>query len=496
MRTRALLWGAVAMWVGVAAQAGPPEAPADSAPAWGTRFLYYLPNRLADLVDIVRARLRLGPGLAAGVRVTDYGAFHAGEYHSVYLGLPGPRHPRLRRRFVGAEELNGIVMAGVDATDNTFQGPEYTPTEVDIGAHLLLAGVDAGFDPLEIADFLAGLVFLDPGDDDYPRKGDEGPRVSSGVSVGRGAGSFLVDPKPAAFDSWAARLDYLQTNVHRRISNPIRATDQFFALRDRERLATPDTRFRFGLYAEMVQRDGLEARLEPDLEMEVELPNLERRLRLFVETAPEDDLPGRDLSEQEDRDLKLGVRKLFRRYSISTDAGVRVRWVPEAFARIAWKPVWWAGLWRFRPQQRLFYETDDGLGEMTSLAIGRWFGASRRNVALSGTSGKWTFNDERYAWEQTFRVAHILTLLDEDARGQGADWRSTAKAVALRYSCFGEETVVTTHRAMVDLRWPMYRQWVFWDVATGVEWANGYDWDEAFRLNVGIDMLFWGTGFE
>ena len=33
--------------------------------------LWYIPNRISDLLDIVRARLRLGPGLEVGARFTD-----------------------------------------------------------------------------------------------------------------------------------------------------------------------------------------------------------------------------------------------------------------------------------------------------------------------------------------------------------------------------------------------------------------------------------------
>ncbi len=66
-----------------------PEAP----PSWGNAILWYVPNRVLDLLDIFRLRIRVGPGLAANFRITDYGAFYIGNYNSVYVGLPGPRSP-------------------------------------------------------------------------------------------------------------------------------------------------------------------------------------------------------------------------------------------------------------------------------------------------------------------------------------------------------------------------------------------------------------------
>ena len=109
----------------------PPPSPAEpaseaSAPARvsiGRRLLWYVPNRCMDLLDIFRFRVRLGPGLAAGVRVTDFGAFYIGEYYSLYGGLPGPRNPHYLRLPVGAERLKGIVFCGVNATDDTLYVP-------------------------------------------------------------------------------------------------------------------------------------------------------------------------------------------------------------------------------------------------------------------------------------------------------------------------------------------------------------------------------------
>lgn len=492
-RSRVLVC-ALVLLLGARASVADPGADAEEArPGWGLRLLYYVPNRLVDLVDIFRARLRIGPGLAVGLRVTDYGAFYIGDYNGMYLGLPGPRVPRHHRWPVGVEELRGIVIGGVDATDNTLWGPEYAPTEVTAGAHLLLVGADVGIDPLEFADFLSGLVFCDLVGDDYPRRPDGGVRLTSGVSVGPGAGAFAVAPKPDSFMSWSERLNYLETNVHLRVSNPIKATDQYFATDGLPRLSTPDVRSRLGIYASTVQGADSEVNFDPDFRVEVDLPNLERRLKLFIENTQENILPGRDLSEQDDEGLRIGARRWNKRYNIRTDLGVRARWPPEAFARIEWRPDWSAGPWRFAPRQRLFYETDDGFGEMTSLAVSRWFGPGQRNTAASSTSGKWTTEEEVFEWEQTFSFGHVIALLDERDRGRGAAWHDTTRFLGARYSCFGADSILTEHRVVFGYRWPLYRHWIFGDIGPGVEWKNVNDWDMSFRLNIGIDMLFWGV---
>ena len=132
----------------------------------GHRLLFYIPNRLLDVIDVFRIRGRIGPGLAVDVRATDYFSVFAGRYSSAYLGLPGPRHPNKWRSPFGIEEWRGIYFLGVDATDDTDYGPDYSPAEVNLGAQVLIVGVDLGFEPVELGDFLAGLIFRDPVGDD------------------------------------------------------------------------------------------------------------------------------------------------------------------------------------------------------------------------------------------------------------------------------------------------------------------------------------------
>lgn len=458
----------------------------------GTRLLWYLPNRVVDLVDIVRLRLRLGPGLGANLRVSDYGSVYAGRYHSIYAGLPGPRYPQRVRLPIGREDLRGIVLGGVDATDDTLYGPRYAPTEVDVGAHLLVVGAEVGLDPVEMADFLAGFFFYDIGDDDYPRKPRDISPYSSGTSIGQGAAMARVDPKPARFASLDERLDYLHDNVPRRLHEPVRTVDEYFAVDPDQREVVPQTKLRLRFFTEMVQGDDFDLGLEPDFELDVELPNLKNKMRVFVETARENSLPGTDLGEREDNGVNIGARRMFEDAAISADAGVRVRWLPEAFARVSWRPDWWVGNWKITPEQRVYWESDDGFGELTSLRLQRWIGEHHGGVFQSTTAGKWTEKDEAYKWEQTLRLGRIRALLDEDKRGRNIGFDDTARAYGIRYSVFGTEGIVTEHRVQIGWRAPLYQKWIFYEVAPGVEWKEEDDFDIAYRLNIGVDILFWG----
>ena len=471
-----------------------PDQSHEQSPSIGRKILWYMPNRVMDFLDIFRLRLRFGPGLAAHVRATDYGAFYAGQYDAVYAGLPGPRYPHRVRSPVGRESLTGLVLAGVDATDDTLHGPEYGPSEFNAGVHLWVVGVEVGIDPLEIWDFLAGWFMLGPIRDDYPRaRPPDTNRMTSGLSMGEGEGVFRVEPKPEQFDSWGARLDYLETNVTRRIHEPLRAADAYFALSPDDVLVPPQTRVRAKLFGRIMQGRDFEMSFEPDIELEVEFPNIERRLRLFVETARSDEVHERTLQESEDRGVKIGARKWFERLNLSADAGLRASWPLKPFARLTWVRDYEMETWRLRPMQRFALNRDDRLASISTLFVSRWLGADSGGIVVNSVSGKWTTEEPSWQWSQGIVLARVNRLLDESRRGRTAGWADTARATGLLYVIFGEEGNVDTHRAGVSLRRPLYGQWIYGDLHTGMEWDRANDFDGSFFVRMGVDLLFWGT---
>lgn len=133
----------------------------------GHALLWYLPNRLLDLADIFRFRLRVGPGFALGVRPTKLAQVYLGSYVSVYAGLPGPRGRQKPKSPIGLETRSGIALSVLEAIVDSNISPDYSDTEFSASAQLLLVGADVGIDPVEIADFIAGLFFLGVRPDDY-----------------------------------------------------------------------------------------------------------------------------------------------------------------------------------------------------------------------------------------------------------------------------------------------------------------------------------------
>ena len=121
--------------------------------------LLYLPNRLLDFLDIFRVDVGVGPSFGAVARVTKWGqvGYRDMEPLSIRVGLRGRRLPIFVER--SAE-------FGIGPTFLTSPERSVRPLEFGAGADLILAGAYFGLSIDELADFCAGILGFDPGDDD------------------------------------------------------------------------------------------------------------------------------------------------------------------------------------------------------------------------------------------------------------------------------------------------------------------------------------------
>jgi len=114
----------------------------------------------------VRARARVGPGLAFDARAPEALAFFIGAYVSFFVGIPGPRlEPKINWPF-GIDSKNGAELSFIDASVEAGDEPQYGIAEFGVGAQVLIIGADVGVDPWEAVDFLAGIITIDPVNDD------------------------------------------------------------------------------------------------------------------------------------------------------------------------------------------------------------------------------------------------------------------------------------------------------------------------------------------
>jgi hypothetical protein len=464
----------------------------DSEPGFLSKVAWYLPNRIIDLVDIFRLRVGVGPGLEVGTRITDVGSLYAGRSRTVWVGLPGERQAGELPRLAGASQKQGLTLLGVDATDVQPNPPRYDFSEVGAQLHVGVVGVEAGIVPMEAVDFVWGLFGKDVSGDDLPHKPPrEKPERGRVLGMDHYNRTYPLGPRPDVFSGTGERLDYLKENVPVRLRGYMHSTDRAFVPEeDWIHEQPPVTDLEIGLWYEYISSPTSTSDFDQKFRLDVELPNLEHNLSLFIDNDLNDRLPGTDLADQENTGVSVGLRRQLKKFKISSDVGIKTRFPPELFARIRWRPKWNWGETEFGFEQRLFWENEDGFGTLTQLNAYRWLGQNHHWLFRNLTAGRFTEITDGLEWQQTFILGHMTHLVEEERRLDNLSANDTLQCYTLNASVFGEDRMLDKYRLSVLKRRPVYKDFVLVEVEPGLEWRNEYDWDTQWRIDMGMVLLF------
>lgn len=302
--------------------------------------------------------------------------------------------------------------------------------------------------------------------------------------------------KPATFDSFSDRMDFIHDNLQLSLQQHVVMVDTMMLSNKNERIETPPSRFRLAPFVTIKQDSKTEFSIDPSFDMEIDLPNLEREWKVFLQSSRDDELPGVDRNERE-QSSQIGLRSV-RKY-IRTDVGIKLRWPPVVFARAEWRPRWSYGHTAIQPKQRIFVESGQGIGSLTSLTIHRWFGANNNMFWQSVSAARYASEGtDGVEMEQSLKLALVRKTLESKWTWRtvmGAD--DMARGHLLRYSLFARANAgneqIERHRITYTYRKPIYKKWIYLEVAPGVEFRNDNNWDPVPQITVGADMLFWGS---
>lgn len=126
---------------------------------WWTEVLYYIPNRVLDLIDVFRIDLGIGGSLGGVIRVTKYAQVGYRQMipASFRVGDFGREFPVL---IESSNEL-GLSPAFKQSADR-----DVGDAELGVGADLVLVGAYGGIRLDELVDLLGGIFLIDIKDDD------------------------------------------------------------------------------------------------------------------------------------------------------------------------------------------------------------------------------------------------------------------------------------------------------------------------------------------
>ena len=126
---------------------------------WWAQILLWVPNRVLDLIDVVKLDVGAGMSFGAVARITKFGQFGYRSLSplSVRVGLFGRKLPVL----VEHSSEFGIGPGFLQSSERTV-----CKGEIGAGADLFIVGAYGGICVDELLDFVAGIFFLDVSGDD------------------------------------------------------------------------------------------------------------------------------------------------------------------------------------------------------------------------------------------------------------------------------------------------------------------------------------------
>ena len=313
-----------------------------------------------------------------------------------------------------------------------------------------------------------------------------------------GEGPLYIDELPPNLPAYSsvrgigAKADLLHARAFSAMQRQAYRLDGLFASDEEPRERVRTSRFRIGMFGEIVDSTDVTLRFDPEFDIKLHLPSAQRRLNLFITTEGLDELPGMDPTDRVGA-LRIGLARAFGRY-FEADTGARLNWPPEVFVRARWRTRWNAANWQLYPESSVFWQSDEGFGTKGAFSADRWSG---RSLFRTATGVKLTERSDGVEWDETLSIGYAFELLDERKLGQRARGRDIARGGGVRYTIGGHDDgpfLIDEHRVTLFYRFPLRKRWLYGVIAPEVSFHNARDWEAEPGIKFGLDMLCWGLG--
>lgn len=295
------------------------------------------------------------------------------------------------------------------------------------------------------------------------------------------------------------RWDALHDSFHASVQRRVEAVDSWFVAEGMKTTPVPPPRFRLGTFGSVETGAGTNGSFSVtplvDGDIEIRLPNAEKRLRLLVTTTDPTMVPEEGL-ENQDTSLRVGVMRDWWE-SLNATVGVKARIPPDLYAKLSWGSRYGVGPVLIYPYQKVYWEASEGFGEVSSVMADYWRGELDFKYSASL---KWSEAlEERNAhaqsgwlWEQSFGCLYVRSLLDETDYGRRVRGGDIANGGGVRVYVSGGLDSVALYRLSLFTKKRIFSDWLFQYIVPEVEWRKEHDWEANYRLTVGVEALFWG----
>ncbi len=275
------------------------------------------------------------------------------------------------------------------------------------------------------------------------------------------------------------RLDVWYTRMSAVIADPFDRVDRFFG---DESIIDEGRRTRLRIGAGVRTDVDTGARMVTDFSLRLALPRIEERWQLFLdELAGEDELSGvSDLTRPPvDTDPDVGLRYFLLRdlgASISADAGYRFSSPNQAFGRIRGRARYPRGRWSLDLTQTATYFTQDGWRSQSDMSWTLPFASAYGFRSFS----RLTVEEISSGYTPEHSLALYRTLTARRA------WRLEGRGIWIEMP--NPSDIVYTIEFMY--RQLVHRNWLFFEIAPGVEYAENNHYDANPFVTFKFEILF------
>jgi hypothetical protein len=291
-----------------------------------------------------------------------------------------------------------------------------------------------------------------------------------------------------AADTLGEYLDAGHDWLYRRLQHWIEDVDLRFAEAEEAPIVVPLSPLRIGFDSEFVHRQGgLQLVATPDLEATVRLPNLERRLKVFITNGDLQESPSDPTLDR--NPIRAGLRFVPLAH-LDLELGARAKVWPSVFAALRWTPEFTVGGVRVYPFAKTYAESGLGLGASGGITLERW---SDRWVVRSASYVNWVHNTGATDWTQTFIMGYARAVIQERRYDRLATGHDLACGAVARLSVSGNRVSRTSlYEASVLMKRPLHGGWLYGYVEPVVRWDRDFNWHPDIGVRIGFDALFWG----
>ncbi|OWL83990.1 hypothetical protein [Halopseudomonas aestusnigri] len=292
------------------------------------------------------------------------------------------------------------------------------------------------------------------------------------------------DLSPWAIDT----ITPIHDSVTRWVDNTARNIDGFFGTIDSDSV---DNESYLRLSTDFDWAESEEFDIDPGIRFKLDVPTTEERLRLIIESDPEESRG--TLEEQGAERLRndtdglgdtvaglsrLGSRDKREGWHTRVGAGVKLHWPVNPYLRYSAERLWQLGdsPWQLSSYNRASWFEHDGYSARSRWDVGRPLDSTRHLRFVSQL--QWQEDYDQLEFSQSTQLNIVL-----------------GKRSAIRYSAVivggsSSNPRVNDYYLQTDYRRDIHRQYLYWDIVPALHFPREADFKPRWAISLRLEMLF------